>query len=84
MGEAYDRENRYDDLANRAMRGQEQQAVDAYGGAWTDTNKAGLPHLTGNEQRPVRIGNPWAETFDAAATSLFGQMRSYNPVMGRR
>ena len=84
MGEAYDRENRYDDLAYRAMRGQEQQAVDAYGGARTDTNKAGLPHLTGNEQRPVRIGNPWAETFDAAATSLFGQMRSYNPVMGRR
>jgi hypothetical protein len=77
VGKAVDRDYRYHDKAYLAMRGREQQAIDAYGGAWSDTDARGEPHKTGNEQRAVAKDNIWGPTFHKEATRAFGELHKY-------
>jgi hypothetical protein len=69
IGNAVNYENRRKDLGYREIRGIEQQMIDFFGGAWSDTrpNK-----LTGNEVRGVGREHPLKEEFHRAATAKLG------------
>lgn len=76
---------RHADPAYQAIRGREQQMIDFYGGAWSDTGGRGGPHVlkpgakskSGNSIRGVSKINPLGRVFDAAATVAFGRRAPY-------
>ena len=74
VGYAVNRSNRYMDRAYYQMRGREQQLIDHYGGAWSDT---GTPYKTGNEIRAVAKDNVFGKAFHDAATLKWGEMHPY-------
>ena len=76
VGDAYNRANRYSDNAYFQMRGREQQLIDHYGGAWTDTGKL---YQTGNEIRAVGKENEFGIWFHEAASARWGE---YHPYTG--
>ena len=77
VGYAANRDFRYLDRAYFQMRGREQQLIDHYGGAWSDTGK---PYKTGNEVRAVAKENENGKLFHLAATLKWGE---YHPYTGR-
>jgi hypothetical protein len=76
-GRAINPRDKWKDFAYRAIRGREQQSIDAYGGAWTDTNEKGLPHATGNKIRAVSKHNQKGWIYHQAATQRFGELHKY-------
>ncbi|HEX5746653.1 MAG TPA: hypothetical protein VFZ09_10430 [Archangium sp.] len=74
IGTAIDYGRRYDDAAYWRIRGREQQLIDSYGGAQSDT---GMPYRTENIVRGVAKDNPWGRRFHDAATERWGQLHSY-------
>jgi hypothetical protein len=57
-----------------AIRGREQQLIDSFGGAWSDT---GQPYKTGNEKRGVDKDNAFGRIFHEHANQYFGQLHPY-------
>jgi len=74
VGQAVQYSNRELDPAYFAIRGREQQLVDYYGGAWTDT---GQPYKTGNESRAVRKNHEYGRLFHEYANQEFGELHVY-------
>ncbi|MFL5348502.1 MAG: hypothetical protein ACJ8AT_27205 [Hyalangium sp.] len=74
VGIAVDYGNRYRDLAYWRIRGREQQLVDSFGGAWSDT---GEPHKTENQVRGVSKDNVNGRRFYKAATDEWGKISEY-------
>jgi len=67
-------ESRRLDPAYQAIRGREQQLIDFYGKAWSDT--PGEKH-TGNKIRGVRKANERGRIYHDAATREFGERHPY-------
>jgi hypothetical protein len=57
-----------------AIRGREQQLIDFFGGAWSDT---GQPYKTGNENRAVRKNHPYGRLYHEFANQRFGELHGY-------
>ncbi len=74
LGTAIDYNLRYDDPAYWRIRGREQQLIDFYGGAQSDT---GNPYRTENIVRAVAKDNPRGRRFHDAATARWGQIHPY-------
>ncbi len=74
VGTAVEYRNRYEDLAYFRIRGREQQLMDSFGGAWSDT---GEPYKTENALRGVAKANPQGRRFHEAATSYWGKKSEY-------
>jgi hypothetical protein len=74
VGTAIDYDQRYDDPAYWRIRGREQQMIDFYGGAQSDTGK---PYRTENIVRAVAKDNPRGKRFHDAATTRWGQLHRY-------
>ena len=74
IGTAIDYDQRYDDPAYWRIRGREQQIIDFYGGAQSDT---GNPYRTKNAVRAVAKDNPRGRRFHDAATTRWGQLYRY-------
>lgn len=74
IGTAIDYGQRYDDPAYWRIRGREQQLIDFYGGAQSDTGK---PYRTENVVRAVAKDNPLGKRFHAASTTRWGQLHDY-------
>ncbi|HEX5744902.1 MAG TPA: hypothetical protein VFZ09_01585 [Archangium sp.] len=73
-GTAVDYVNRYSDIAYWRTRGREQQLIDSFGGAQSETR--GL-HRTENLNRGVAKDNPLGRLFHDAATKKWGQLYPY-------
>jgi hypothetical protein len=73
-GHAVDYHQRYNDIAYWRIRGREQQLIDSYGGAWSDT---GEPYQTENAVRGVAKDNPRGRRFHDAATHLWTELHPY-------
>ena len=76
-GRAVNYETRYDDIAYWRIRGREQQLIDSWGGAQSDTRKAQEPVRTENKERGVAKDNPQGKRFHDAATSQWGELHPY-------
>lgn len=74
VGTAINYEQRYRDVAYLRIRGREQQLIDFYGGAQSDTGK---PYRTENILRAVAKANPQGRLFHAAASTQWGQLHPY-------
>jgi hypothetical protein len=74
VGNSIDYNQRYDDPAYWRIRGREQQLIDFYGGAQSDTGK---PYRTENIVRAVAKDNPRGRRFHDAATTRWGQIHPY-------
>lgn len=74
VGTAVNYNNRYRDLAYWRIRGREQQLIDRFGGAWSDT---GEPYKTENPLRGVAKDNPNGRKFHNAATDKWGKISEY-------
>lgn len=74
VGAAINYEDRYRDAAYLRIRGREQQLIDAFGGAQSDT---GRPYRTENAVRAVAKDNPQGRLFHDAATVRWGQVCPY-------
>lgn len=74
LGTAINYNERYDDPAYWRIRGREQQLIDLYGGAQSDTRK---PYRTENMVRAVAKDNPRGRQFHDAATTRWGQLHRY-------
>jgi hypothetical protein len=74
VGFATDYERRYEDRAYWQARGREQQLMDSFGGAQSDT---GEPYRTENAIRAVAKENPLGRQFHDAATTRWGQLHHY-------
>lgn len=74
VGSAIDYQRRYGDIAYFRIRGREQQLIDFYGGAQSDTGK---PYRTENAVRAVAKDNPQGRSFHEAATAQWGQLHQY-------
>jgi hypothetical protein len=74
VGTAINYEHRYKDLAYLRIRGREQQLIDFYGGAQSDTGK---PFRTENAVRAVAKDNPQGRLFHDAATARWGELHQY-------
>jgi hypothetical protein len=74
IGTAVDYSDRYRDAAYLRIRGREQQLIDSFGGAWSDTGK---PYKTENAVRGVAKDNPQGRSFYDAATSYWGKKSDY-------
>jgi hypothetical protein len=74
VGAAVNYEKRYLDVAYWRVRGREQQLIDSYGGARSDT---GRPYQTENAVRGVAKDNPQGRLFHDAATASWGQLYPY-------
>jgi RHS repeat-associated protein len=74
VGTAVNYENRYRDAAYWRIRGREQQLIDSFGGARSDTGK---PYRTENAVRGVGKENPRGRQFHDAATAKWGQRHPY-------
>ncbi|HEX8698913.1 MAG TPA: hypothetical protein VF815_08750 [Myxococcaceae bacterium] len=74
VGTALDYRQRYNDLAYWRIRGREQQLIDFYGGAWSDTGK---PYRTYNAVRGVAKGNENGRRFHAEASAYWGELYPY-------
>jgi RHS repeat-associated protein len=74
VGNAVNRDFRRLDEAYHAIRGREQQMIDAHGGAWSDTGK---PYKTGNAIRGVARDNKLGRKYHKAATRKFGELHRY-------
>jgi len=74
VGRAVNYDYRYDDLGYWQIRGREQQLIDYFGGAWSDTGK---PHKTGNDVRAVAKDNPYGPAFHFAASAKWGEIDKY-------
>ncbi|HYO69369.1 MAG TPA: hypothetical protein VEU33_25160 [Archangium sp.] len=74
IGTAIDYANRYSDIAYWRIRGREQQLMDSFGGAQSDTQE---PYRTENLQRGVARDNPLGKLFHDAATKQWGQLHPY-------
>lgn len=66
---------RHADPAYQAIRGREQQIIDAMGGAWSDVGRGNT--LSGNAIRGVAAGNPLGRVYHAVASAAFGQIAPY-------
>lgn len=66
---------RHSDPAYQAIRGREQQIIDAMGGAWSEVGRGNT--LSGNAIRGVAAGNPLGRVYHAAASAAFGQIAPY-------
>ena len=64
--------DRWNDPAYQAIRGREQQMIDAFGGAQGRHGENAGTH-SGNIIRGVRRGNPLGRIYHAAATAEFKQ-----------
>jgi hypothetical protein len=62
---------RWADPSYQAIRGREQQLIDAHGSALSDSG------TSGNAIRGVSKINPLGRTYHGAASLLFGQIHSY-------
>ena len=74
LGWAINYGDRYNDLGYWQIRGREQQLIDYFGGAWSDT---GNPHKTGNAERGVAKDNPYGRAFHYAANLRWQQINPY-------
>lgn len=74
VGTAVDYANRYSDIAYWRIRGREQQLMDSFGGAQSDTQ--GL-YRTENVHRGVAKDNPLGKLFHDAAAKKWGQLYPY-------
>lgn len=74
VGTAVDYSNRYNDIAYFRIRGREQQLIDFFGGAWSDT---GEPYKTENAVRGVAKDNPQGKRFHDSATDHWGKKSDY-------
>jgi hypothetical protein len=74
VGTAVNYANRYSDIAYWRIRGREQQLMDSFGGAQSDTQK---PYRTENLQRGVAKDNPLGRLFHDAAVKQWGQLHPY-------
>jgi RHS repeat-associated protein len=78
VGTAIDYSKRYQDVAYLAIRGREQQLIDYYGGAQSDTSPG--PNKTENAIRGYSKENPFGRIFHAAANLRF--KRELHPYTG--
>jgi len=67
---------RHSDPAYQAIRGREQQMIDALGGSWSDVGRGNT--RSGNAIRGVAAANPLGPVYHAAATRAFGQIAPYS------
>jgi hypothetical protein len=74
VGTAVDYANRYSDTAYWRIRGREQQLIDSFGSAHSDTQE---PYRTENLQRGVAKDNPLGRLFHDAAAKQWGQLHPY-------
>jgi hypothetical protein len=74
VGTSVDYAKRYSDASYWRIRGREQQLMDSFGGAWSDTRE---PHRTENVRRGVAKDNPLGRLFHDAATKKWGQLYPY-------
>ncbi len=74
VGTAVNYANRYSDVAYWRLRGREQQLIDFFGGAQSDTRE---PYRTENVMRGVAKDNPLGRLFHDAATKKWGQLHPY-------
>jgi hypothetical protein len=74
VGTAVNYTNRYNDIAYWRTRGREQQLMDSFGGAQSDTRE---PYRTENLQRGVAKDNPLGRLFHDAAVKQWGQLYPY-------
>ncbi|WP_143195580.1 hypothetical protein [Archangium sp. Cb G35] len=74
VGTAVEYADRYSDIAYWRIRGREQQLMDSFGGAQSDTRE---PYRTENIQRGVAKDNPLGRLFHDAATKQWGQLHPY-------
>ncbi|HEX6683468.1 MAG TPA: SpvB/TcaC N-terminal domain-containing protein [Candidatus Limnocylindrales bacterium] len=63
------------DPAYLAIRGREQQMIDALGGSWSDVGRGNTQ--SGNAIRGVAKANPNGRTYHGAASAAFGQIAPY-------
>jgi hypothetical protein len=77
VGTAVNYENRYRDIAYFRIRGREQQLIDFYGGAQSETRKTGGPDRTENAVRAVARDHPLGRQFHEAATAQWGMLAPY-------
>jgi RHS repeat-associated protein len=68
VGAAVRYEDRYNDIAYQAIRGREQQLIDARGGSWSDT---GQPYQTENKERGVAKDHEWGRVFHEMSNARF-------------
>lgn len=69
---------RWADPSYQAIRGREQQLIDALGGAWSDVGGRGEQGTrSGNAIRGVSKINPLGRVFHEASTAKFGQAALY-------
>jgi hypothetical protein len=66
---------RHTDPAYQAIRGREQQMIDALGGSWAEVGRGGT--MSGNAIRGVAKANPLGRVYHTAATVAFGQIALY-------
>ncbi|WP_224367624.1 leucine-rich repeat domain-containing protein [Hyalangium versicolor] len=74
VGTAVNYNDRYRDLAYWRIRGREQQLIDRFGGAWSDT---GEPYKTENPYRGVAKDNVNGRRFYNTATDKWGKLSEY-------
>ena len=74
VGTAVNYDDRYQDLAYWRIRGREQQLIDNFGGAQSDT---GEPHKTENPYRGVAKDHKLGWEFYTAATNKWGRYSEY-------
>jgi hypothetical protein len=74
VGTAVNYGDRYRDLAYWGIRGREQQLIDRFGGAWSDT---GEPYKTENNIRGVAKDHKLGWEFHKAAADKWGELNEY-------
>lgn len=74
VGVAINYAKRYGDAAYWRIRGREQQLIDSFGGAQSDTRE---PYRTENARRGVAKENKLGRLFHDAATRQWGQLHPY-------
>jgi hypothetical protein len=67
---------RWTDPSYQAIRGREQQLIDALGGSWRDAGGRGQTRA-GNDIRGIAADNPLGRGYHAAASARFGQVAPY-------
>jgi hypothetical protein len=77
VGTAADYEHRFDDVAYIRVRGREQQLIDFYGGAQSDTRRKGEPDRTENVVRAVARDHKLGRQFHEAASGKWGMLAGY-------
>jgi hypothetical protein len=74
VGTAVNYGDRYRDFAYWRIRGREQQLIDRFGGAWSDT---GEPYKTENDIRGVAKDHKLGWEFHKAAADKWGELNEY-------